>query len=1473
MNAPFIFGAGGGGGKGGSEQQQQAPSVAPNTLRSKNLARLIDLVSEGPIGGLVNGLQSVFNDEVALQNPDGSFTQQNARVFERVGLPVQDPIPGFPGVQTEVNVNQVVKSQMNVLDGVDIISSSSDWSSANVMFTGDFLGSSGEENGVQAVPTVYPQGHAVIVGGKITQIIIDNPGKNVLLAPTVSVFGNGSSIVARARIGGGVSESIADPDLDAIRVKIRLGQFYYQDEDHNVQNTVVRFLIQCKSSNDSHFRAAYVANAFFPYTGVSPVTSGLKTQVSLQVPANTPYELAFRYRRYGSSTWITGDTFKGHNTSSSPVVFYPIMVALALADGQYEVSFIETYGNPVGSLYSTLYYHKDDAYLQIGPGKTTSGYEEEFRVDLPKGGAPWVVRVIRIQTDAINDKIQNQMSWSSYTAVKDVNWQYADSAVYGIVADSQYNNGQVPTRSYDVYGRLVSVPSNYDAFNRTYTGLWDGTFKTSWTNNPVWCFVDILLHERYGLGQWIKAELLDFAALYQIALYCDEQVDNGQGGTEPRFTFNTQIMNADEAFSVLNMFASVFRGMIYWSAGGITATQDSPGPVRRLVHRGNVLSEGFSYTGVPLNARHSVVLVTWNDPDNFYKNTTDVYEDPELIDKYGYITTELRAWGCTSRGQALRMARWVLDTEKFATQVVTYRAGFDHDDCRPGEIIAVSDPEYAGKRQGGRIAGATINSITMDAPYNFSANETYTLSVAIPTWGRIRLNHNSNIVIGNRTMFGNTFKPIMANDVLIAEGDPGQYKIDHVIDDTHLYLTDNYPGVTTSDGLNYSIYRNGILLYSSYLPIVEAEVQNIGGDQTVVPLEVDLPAIPAPGAPFMITGTDIAPRLFRVLNVKEVDSHTWEISGLEHDPTKYDRVENGYQAVTTPKLVDDRSALAVPATISVTESLYRANNQVRSKVTVSWEPIGDGRVMFYQLIYSYNGSSFQLLQGTPDTTYEFLDAPPGRYTFGVKAVALVAPSSQFLYTDFVALGKTAPPADVPNFRADRNVNGVQLFWDAVEDIDVVGYEIREGLSWDAGVVITTQKNGTAEFITLIDAVPHTFWIKALDDTGNYSVNAMSVTASVTRPDDVTGFEVRQDNDRLIFKWDRVNGQDIRYDIREGEEWATGRPVAIVSGNDANVMYPLTEQRSFYIKALSPAGLYSLNAPYATLFLVSTQNRNMVYSSDRAQLSWPGSLFNVVRTGFEDTELALADGQLTGHISFQILLGYVERIRARCWYDSRWVSDAGTPAWQDALFTWNSPEAQVAWRPLLDVGNAKVEFFISVDDGTFDPAFLEVWTFETNYNGQIVPLEPINTPTPWVGGTGVLATGAVINEKMTKPMYTIDVTSTFSVQLSVVVENPAILGPVNTGHTALNILKIVGVGKFMHLTYNRDAATPYFKLSDGIPANDLKINKAGSGPLRITFAINQDTLTRSLYIYDWDSTVAEEVSNSAPQNGAYTGVAL
>lgn len=535
MNDLIVRGAGGGGGKGGGGGSTRVPTEAPNTLRSRAYARVIDVISEGEIDGLVDGLKSIYLDDTPIQADDGSMNFSGVTVAWRNGLPTQSYVPGFAAVENEIAVATEVKN----------------------------------------------------------------------VAPVV--------------------RAISNPNLSAVRVTVSVPQLSYQD----------------------------------PSTGD---LSGTSVEIAIDID-----------NAGGGFAEVKRDTISG---------------------------------------------------------KTMSRYQRSYRIDLPSPG-PWQVRVRRITPDSTLANLQNKTFWDSYTEIIDAKLRYPNSALVAIQIDAAQFN-RIPRRGYDIRGLRVRVPVNYDPATRQYSGVWDGSFKIAWTDNPAWCFYDLLTNERYGLGAYLDETQIDKWALYEIARYCDELVADGFGGMEPRYTCNLYLQTRQEAYTVLQQMAAIFRGMAWWSQGALTLSADMPADPVALFTAANVIDGAFAYSGAAAKSRHTVALVAWNDPADMYRQKTEYVEDPEGIARFGVRETEIVAVGCTSRGQAHRVGRWLLYTERMEAETVTFRCGLDGVYLYPGAVIAVQDAFRAGKRLGGRIAAATASSVTLDAPVTIESGKSYQLSVQLP---------------------------------------------------------------------------------------------------------------------------------------------------------------------------------------------------------------------------------------------------------------------------------------------------------------------------------------------------------------------------------------------------------------------------------------------------------------------------------------------------------------------------------------------------------------------------------------------------------------------------------------------------------------------------------------------------------------------------------------------------------------------
>lgn len=348
-------------------------------------------------------------------------------------------------------------------------------------------------------------------------------------------------------------------------------------------------------------------------------------------------------------------------------------------------------------------------------GKRTSPFMTAVIIDnLPP--RPFNLRVVRITPDSTTDQLQNKTVWQGLTEIIKITQSYPNTALVGLKVDADQFGSQSVSRKFYLRGRIVRVPSNYDPSARTYEGLWDGSFKPAWTNNPAWQLLDLLAHPRYGLGQRIGLAEVDKWALYAIAQYCDQPVPNGFGGTEPRMTCNAYLAERRKAYDVISDFCSVMRCMPVWNGQRMTFTQDRPSDTVWTYTNANVVNGEFKYTYSAAKERHNAAEVRFVDPMNGWNVSVELVEDKTDIQKKGRQVVQIDAFGCTSRGQAHRTGLWVIQTALLETQMVAFSVGAEGLRHTPGDIIEVCDNDYAGVSVGGRLVAVdtAASTVTLD---------------------------------------------------------------------------------------------------------------------------------------------------------------------------------------------------------------------------------------------------------------------------------------------------------------------------------------------------------------------------------------------------------------------------------------------------------------------------------------------------------------------------------------------------------------------------------------------------------------------------------------------------------------------------------------------------------------------------------------------------------------------------------------
>ena len=1014
----LIIGAGGGG-KGGGGASARVAQEAPDSLRSKAYARVVDLISEGEIEGLVDGLQSVYLDDTPIQNADGTTNFSGVTLETRDGTQQQSYVPGFSSVENEVPVGVEIKASQPVV------------------------------------------------------------------------------------------RSITDPDVDAVRIKVSVGQLTNQDTTNGDLNG-------------------------------SAVSFSIDRQVS-----------------GGGFVEVINDTISG---------------------------------------------------------KTTTKYQRSYYVPLT-GNGPWEIRVRRITADSTSSAIQNKTYLDSYTEVVESKLRYPNSALVALRVDaSQFS--AIPRRSYDMKLLRVRVPVNYDPGTRTYSGVWNGNFKIAWTDNPAWCFYDLVTSTRYGLGGYIPESQVDKWALYRVAQYCDQLVPNGLGGFEPRFTCNLYLQTREQAYKVVQDMASIFRGMVYWSGGAITVTQDAPSDAVYQFAPGNVVDGEFAYQGSSAKARHTVALVTWNDPDDFYRQKVEYVEDAAGIARYGIVQSDVVALGCTARGQAHRVGKWLLFSEQSESEIVTFRTGLEGAVVRPGDVIKVADPVRGGMRLGGRIAAATASTVTLDQelpadlPWRLSVvlpNGTVEERLVGPVSGRtltVTIPFSSVPQVDAIWMLASSIiEPQLFRVVSVAERDPGVHEVTALAHNPSKYAA-------IEEGL--ALQPRSITVLSDIPPpptgLAMQESLYRVKDQAQVLVQVSWTEVQ----------TAIAYRLsYRVAGGNFVSLPLTSANYAEIRDAQEGQYEFSLRAISITRKE------SIPATLSATvlgKTLppsdvtgFTVQRRV-SDLMIAWDELQDADLSGYEVRVGAGWDDAQLVAKTSGTQMLHDQSAAGQYPYHIRAIDTSGNYSAHVTTFVLNL---LAPSTVRQFDVVQSANRLEFRWQPNPEPEVVGYELREGAAWDASLFVAEVKSTSYTLPSGFDG-ERKFWIKAIASPGIYSDTPTFVSTVVAQPQ----------NANLILARD---------------EQALGFPgtkhfASVVSVNGRNVLRMSTGAQTaeylFELDLVSPIRAQNtlLNSLGASVDDRTTWlEANFPWASDAAKRQWAydGAIANVDARFQIAREDALQAGEIYG----------------------------------------------------------------------------------------------------------------------------------------------------------------------------------------------------------------------------------------------------
>ncbi|WP_421557147.1 phage tail protein [Pseudomonas canadensis] len=643
--------------------------------------------------------------------------------------------------------------------------------------------------------------------------------------------------------------------------------------------------------------------------------------------------------------------------------------------------------------------------------KNVTEYERAHRLELP-AGSRWTIRVRRLTPNANSDLVVDQMIVKAIAEVVDSDQEYPLTSVGCIEYDAQTFGGDIAKIAVLMRGRIIRVPANYDAATRTYAtagtgtsnGIWDGTFKEAYTNNPAFIFYDLVLDPYYGLGDRIDATMIDRWALYRIAQYCDQMIPDGKGGQEPRFTCNLYFQKQAEAYAVLQDLASIFHGLAYWDGSQIVVNADMPGDPVYTYNQTQILNSGaIKYEGTRARDRHSLYTVSWDNPDQGFETDKEpVFDDEAMVELGGIVReTSIDAIGCTSLGQAQRAGQWAALTEKLQTQGAVFRVGLDGDIPKPGQVIAVADPMLVGRNNGGRISAAAGRVVTLDR------------DTVVPVGARLMVN----------------------------------------------------------------------------LPSGKSEgrvVKSVSG--RAVTLMADFSEQPQAEAGWILDYEDLKLMQFYVRNVTRPEWHQFQFEVIQHDPSKFDAIDNGAVVDVRPITGIPAGSQEAPARVMLSQNVVIEQGIAVTIMSIAWDA-APGAVA-YDVEWKWGAREWITLPRTPEQMVDVRGIYSGQYMARVRAVSALNVSSIPTASALTNLeGKVGLPPAVAFLTTTSELFGIGIKWRfpaGAEDTQrtELWYGTANNLAAASKLADLAYPQADYRMQQLLAGATLFFWARLVDRTGN-----------------------------------------------------------------------------------------------------------------------------------------------------------------------------------------------------------------------------------------------------------------------------------------------------------------------------------------------------------------------------------------------------
>jgi hypothetical protein len=330
---------------------------------------------------------------------------------------------------------------------------------------------------------------------------------------------------------------------------------------------------------------------------------------------------------------------------------------------------------------------------------------------------------------------------------------------------------------------------------------------------------------------------------------CSPRTLNYRDALEPRFCANIYIDNETECLKLLNDIASTFRGLTYYKNELITTTIDVEKPISYIFNNSNVKGGLFSYANGSLDGNYTVAKILYKDKYQNHTEQVEIVEDSKLKHDYGIIMKEILGFGVTSKDQARRIGEWLLLTNRFENQTVTFTTDLQGLLLKPSDVIQIQDQFKNNSTLQGRVTSVnyTDSFITVDRKLNLNL-----------TGQKIKF------------IFDH---PVLTNDDLnnkteVSDSDIAKTNRLSVVELQILRIENNTNRVYFDTSYNFQFFNRII----NTTPFIIEDIN---------------------------TNTDT---LYKIVSISEVEQNEYSLFCIKHDNAKYDFLDNNQFSVNTTNL-------------------------------------------------------------------------------------------------------------------------------------------------------------------------------------------------------------------------------------------------------------------------------------------------------------------------------------------------------------------------------------------------------------------------------------------------------------------------------------------------------------------------------------------------------------------------------------------